>query len=333
MNSRQDRYVSYKRYLLDKYGEKAYRVALDAGFSCPNRGADRSRPGCAYCDEFGSRAPYQEDAGPDASKVLDKEKLKLQVENGIEFIRKRYGARILLLYFQAFSGTWAPPEVLRDVYDYCLSLYPFSGLIVSTRPDCIDQEKADLLASYISPHREVWLELGLQSAHNHTLRRIHRGHTVEDFLQAYRLSGKKGIKRTVHLIFGLPGEGWEEIEKTVRFVAALEPEGIKLHNLHVPRGAPLFRDYILGTVSVPCDLRHLEYVVRALELTPPDAVIQRMICDTPASRLAAPRGFMPKGEFYQRVRVELEKRNTWQGKHFPLRSGPDSRDSGQHVRF
>jgi uncharacterized protein len=306
-----ERYRGYNRYLLDKYGEKAYRVALDAGFSCPNRGDDRSKAGCSYCDEYGSRAPYQPQTGP---AVSDKSSLKRQVERGIGFIQGRYGARILLLYFQAFSGTWAPPEVLRECYDYCLSLYPFSELIVSTRPDCIDEQKAELLASYISAERDVWVELGLQSAHDRTLKRINRGHTAADFFDAYRLLDEKGIKKSVHLIFGLPGEEWKEMEETVRIAASLEPEGIKIHNLHVPRGAPLLQEYLLGTLAVPCDRRHLEYVIRALELLPPKTVIQRMTCDTPEERLAAPRRFMAKGEFYQKVRAELEERATRQGR-------------------
>lgn len=316
MTGGRNRFNSYSNYLWKTYGKRVYRVAVDAGFSCPNRGPDRSGDGCTYCDEFGARAAYQQGEG---TSFFDRKSIRAQIERGIGFMRGRYDAKDFVLYLQAFSGTWAPADTLRDVYDFCLGLYPFRELVVSTRPDCIDEEKAALLSSYKGKGFDVWIELGLQSGKNSTLRKINRGHTVEDYFRAAEILHGRGIKITTHVIFGLPGEGWREIEKTLRTVISVGGEGIKIHNLHIPTGAPIYREYLLGEIAVLSDQRHLEYVIRGLELLPPAMVVHRVVTDTPAKRLAAPRHFWPKGEFYSKLRDELERRDTWQGR---LYKGP-----------
>ncbi|MEW5815775.1 MAG: TIGR01212 family radical SAM protein [Spirochaetota bacterium] len=306
-------FLNYSRYLREKYGETAYRVAVDAGFSCPNRGMDRSSPGCIYCDERGSRAVYLDSEKGKAGLFQE---LQRQVEGAMAFLKRRYDARVFLLYFQAFSNTFASPSRLRKIYDYTLSLGNFRELIVSTRPDCISKEISRLLSDYINAAREVWVELGLQSASNTTLERINRGHTVEEFFSAFSLLRSNGIKIAVHLIFGLPGESEKEILNTIRCVAALRPEGIKIHNLHVPKGTRLYSQYLAGELSIPGAERHLDYVVKALELLPPATVIMRLTCDTPDLRRAAPRFFLSKSVFYEKVKKELRRRNTWQGRLF-----------------
>jgi len=309
---------SYSGYLQARYGAPAYRVAVDAGFSCPNRGPDRRRPGCLYCDEHGARAPYLEALealpcpGSGAPERL--EAIRRQVERAVAFLERRYAARLFLLYLQAFSGTHAPVEELERLYDFALGCGEFRELIVSTRPDCIDSEKARLLAGYRRRGLEVWVELGLQSACDATLDRVRRGHSVADFARAYGLLRQAGVKIGVHLIFGLPGEGMEQILQTVRYVARLQPDGVKIHNLHVPVGSPLAAELLAGELATPCAPRHLDYVVRALELLPPRTVIMRLTCDTPRERLAAPRVFLPKAAFHQAVRHELERRDTRQGR-------------------
>jgi radical SAM protein (TIGR01212 family) len=305
----------YAEYLRAKYGAPAFRVAVDAGFGCPNRGPDRGRPGCLYCDERGALAPYQQAA--DAAGRAGSERLasiRRQIERGTAFLRRRYGAQIFLLYLQAFSNTHAPAAELEEVYDFALGCGEFRELIVSTRPDCVDPQRAELLARYRRRGLEVWVELGLQSGCDATLARVRRGHTVADFLRAFRLLREAGLKLAVHLIFGLPGEGLEQILDTVHLVAGLEPEGVKIHNLHVPRGSPLAAEYLAGELAVPCAARHLEYVLRALELLPPRTLILRLTCDTPGGRLAAPRGFVPKAAFYHQVRSALAARATSQGR-------------------
>jgi radical SAM protein (TIGR01212 family) len=298
-------YTSYSRYLLRLYGERAYRVAVDAGFSCPNRAA-RGSPGCSYCDEAGSRAPYLGGARG----------LKSQIEGAVRFLNNRYGAQTFLLYFQAFSATNAPVEELERLYDEALGLAPFKELIVSTRPDCVDGEKARLLAGYRERGIDVWVELGLQSAKDETLGRVSRGHTAAEFTEAYRVLKRQGLKTAVHLIFGLPGETAEDMRRTAGFVSDLDPDGVKIHNLHIPAAAPLALEFVKGEVTVPAPERHLEYVITALELLSPRCLIMRLTCDTPKERLAAPRSFCDKQAFTSILARKMRERGTFQGRLF-----------------
>jgi radical SAM protein (TIGR01212 family) len=259
----------------------------------------------------GPTAAPQAPGTPSAARLAS---IRRQIEHGTGFLRRRYGAQVFLLYLQAFSNTHGPVDELQAVYDFALGCGDFRELIVSTRPDCIDPQRAALLAAYRRRGLEVWVELGLQSGCDATLARVRRGHTVEDFLRAFGLLREAGVRLAVHLIFGLPGEGLEQVLDTVRLVAALEPEGVKIHNLHVPRDSPLAEEHLAGELAAPCAARHLEYVIRALELLPPRTLILRLTCDTPAGRLAAPRGFPPKAEFYRELRAALAARGSRQGR-------------------
>ena len=300
-------FLSYSQYLKDKYGEPVYRVAVDAGFSCPNRGNDRSQPGCSYCDVHGSRAPY----------LGSHRDIKSQIQGTISFLKKRYSARKYILYFQAYSNTFASPERLKSIYDSAFDAAPFLEMIVATRPDCLSPSIVDLLASYKELGIDVWTEIGLQSASEITLKRIKRGHTVGDFIKAFNLLKERNIKTGIHLIFGLPGEGLEDILHTVNMVASLKPEGLKIHNLHILKDSILFKEYLMGEITVPISDRHLFYTIKTLEMIPPSTVIMRLTCDSPQERLASPRNFLPKAQFYSKLRIEMEKQNTWQGKYFP----------------
>lgn len=297
-------YYTYNNYLKDKYGQKVYRVSIDAGFSCPNRGVNRKNPGCTYCDEQGSRAPY----------LGEENNIKNQVEKTIEFLKKRYKAKDFILYFQAFSNTNASVAKLKKIYDYGLSLYKFREIIVSTRPDCVTNEIAELLLSYKTEDRDIWIELGLQTASDITLLRVNRGHLLKDFLDAFRICRSKGIKITVHLIFGLPGEGIKDIMNTVSLMEKIEPDGIKIHNINIVKGTELYKEYLKGEITVPSAESHLEYLINAMEKLPPQTVIMRTVCDTSISKLAAPKIFWNKPVFLKKLHDEMIKRNTWQGR-------------------
>jgi radical SAM protein (TIGR01212 family) len=283
----------YSAYLKERYGAKTYRVSVDAGFSCPNREMDRSRGGCSFCGSSGSRSSY----------LGSRESLEEQISGALAFLRRRYEAGQFLLYFQAFSGTYAPAEDLKRIYDYALSRADFRELIVSTRPDCLDAEKADLLAAYRGPHRDVWVELGLQSAQEKTLRRVRRGHGRAEFEAAFSLLRARGIKIAVHLVFGLPGEDAEDIEETLRYLAELRPEGVKIHNLHIVRTASLYAEFLAGELVLPCAERHLAWILRAFDILPPETLFMRYICDTPRGLLAYPMRFPEKGKFLRRLRA------------------------------
>ncbi|MGM0432568.1 MAG: TIGR01212 family radical SAM protein [Spirochaetota bacterium] len=307
---------------------------MDAGFSCPNRGTDRSG-GCSYCDDLGATAVYNRPdeqslaqegifrpeqvttASGNPAGITMKSRLasiKEQIESGSAFLQRRYQAELLMLYFQSYSNTYGTVNELKQIYDAALSYGDFTEMIVATRPDCIDMKKAELLSLYRNRLSDVWVELGLQSGNDNTLATLERGHTVKQFVKAFALLRQAGIRISVHLILGLPGEGYRELEKTAALITQLHPEGIKIHNLHIPAGTKLYRQYLDGELSVASTRRHMSQTIWFLERIPGDIVIQRLVCETPQHRLAAPRGFVGKGHFIQMLQRELEKRNTYQGR-------------------
>ena len=238
----------------------------------------------------------------------------MQIQRGAEFLRRRYGAESFILYFQAFSSTFGTLQDLKALYDYGLSVMPFRELVISTRPDCIDEDIVALLESYCRKDFDVWIELGLQSASDRTLTRIHRGHTVGQLKQAYDTIKSTAIKRTMHVIFGLPGEGRREIMETVSLIRDLHPHGIKIHDLHIPKKTALHEELLRGELSLPCMERHLQYVITALEYLPEDIVMMRFTCDTPDRSRAFPLSAPSKGSFYEALRLRMEHQNTWQGR-------------------
>ncbi len=324
---------AYSAYLRERHGCRVYRVAVDAGFTCPNRRGGRSGEGCTYCAPHGSRAPYlgapaERDGGGRAAGGPFAD-LDCQVRTSIDFLRRRYGAEAFILFFQAYSNTNAPVDRLRAIYDAGLALAPFRGLNVATRPDCIDPAKADLLASYRREDREVWCELGLQSANDATLRRISRGHTWDDFRRAHELLHHRGVRTAAHLIFGLPGEGRAEIMATVDSLARLGIDGVKIHNLHIPVGTALAREHAAGEITAPCSARHRDYLAEAIERLPPSTVIMRIQCDTARGALAAPRVFWDKQRLTGEVAALLGGRQSFQGRLYaggaqPVARGPSA---------
>jgi uncharacterized protein len=287
------RFRRYAEYLTARYGRKTYRVGVDAGFSCPGR--DAGRP-CRFCFEDGSRAPYLGAADDLAS----------QVQTGIAFLRRRYKAERFLLYFQAFSSTYAPVAQLRSLYRAGLAAGEFSGMVVSTRPDCVDAETAELLASFASAGLDVWVELGLQSAHDQALERVDRGHTVSQFVSAYHELKSRGILVGVHLMAGLPGESLADFLDSVRFVARLRPDGIKFHNLVVVARTPLYGELRAGAIAPFGLQRYIRYVAAAIQELPPETVVLRLGFDPPRGipHVPASRG---KRDLYDAVEAELER--------------------------
>lgn len=297
-------FFTYSDYLKEKYGKTVYRVGVDGGFSCPNRKSGRDDHGCTFCGSFGARSAYL----GDSEKLIEE-----QVTKSISFLKKRYKAEEFILYFQAYSNTFADTDRLKKVYDYGLSLGNFKELVVSTRPDCINLESVKLLSSYITDDFDVWVELGLQSSNDNTLNRINRGHSYDDFKKAYKILKNHGIKIAVHLIFGLPGENLPDILDSVNKVAKLKPDGIKFHNLHIPTGTVMYEEYLRGELAFPSSSRHAEYVANAIELLPKNTVIMRVNTDTPGSRHSIPGYFLDKSIVYNKIEKILEQRDSFQG--------------------
>lgn len=319
-----DRWNNYREYLQKKYGTSLYRVGVDGGFSCPNRTKER-QGGCTFCDGTGSIAVYQRtsesafrhdssfDEGVSEEILLRFQSIENQINKGLEFIHKRYKAKLAALYFQSWTNTYDSVNNLKFIYDMALSCGDFSEFIVSTRPDCVEDDVADLLASYITKDREVWVELGLQSASDETLKRINRGHSLSDYIKCVDVLHQRGIKVCTHVIIGLPGEGREDFIKTARALNDVGSEGVKIHNLHIPGGTKMAEEYLEGEITSWSTERYMNEVEYFLRLLNPEMIIERLVCETPSHRLMAPRHFMDKSLFLRTLNDKMERDNTRQG--------------------
>ncbi len=227
-------------------------------------------------------------------------------------MRRKYRAKWFIAYFQPYSNTFAPVETLRARYDQALAVDDVVGLAVGTRPDCLSPPILDLLAEY-DQRSYFWLELGLQSIHDHTLDYLQRGHDYQCFLHQYRQARERGLRVCVHLILGLPGESREQIMATADEMARLQVDGVKLHLLHILDGTPLGELYKQGKVPMLEMQEYVELAVDFIERLPPSTLIQRLTGDGPRNILLAPLWSMNKWEVLNAIDAELERRGTVQG--------------------
>ncbi len=295
-------YRTFNTYLKEYFGERVYRVPIDAGFTCPNRDGQRAFGGCTFCDDRGSGAPTIDPALS----------VKEQIESGMKRIRRRFKANKFLAYFQAFSNTYAPEAVLKRLYDVALEFPDVVGICIGTRPDCLDENILNLLEEY-NQSTFVWLEIGLQSAFNRTLDRINRGHSAEEFFDAVQRARRRKLKIATHLIFGLPGETDEEMMETVRQVARCDIDAVKIHQLCIYKGTPMEMDYRLGTLSVLSQEHSVRLVADALEMLPPDMVIMRLVAEGQQDEILAPAWSFDKKSVTEAIENELLRRGTKQG--------------------
>lgn len=292
------RYHTYAYFLRQKYGGRVARVPLDAGFTCPNRDGTKGVGGCTFCSARGSGD--QVAAGD----------LAAQYAAGIEKLSKWQDARYIP-YLQAFSNTYAPVERLRQVYDAALCLPNAVGLAIATRSDCIDEECADLLASYAAK-TDLTVELGLQTIHDRTNAALNRAEGFTEFRQAVRLLRARGITVWAHLIDGLPGETREMMVQSARTLGQMDVQGVKIHLMHYLRGTALAPLHPLAMtredyVGVVCD---------QLEVLPASMVIGRLTGDGPAELLLAPLWSRRKREVLNAIDQELAHRGSFQGSRF-----------------
>jgi radical SAM protein (TIGR01212 family) len=299
-----ERYRSLSGYLKERFGQRVHKIAIDAGMSCPNRDGTISRMGCVFCNALGS-----------GSGAMLREGLSVreQLARGMEAVGRRFKADKFIAYFQSFTNTYAPVEVLRSLYEEALAFDSVVGLSVATRPDCVSDEVLNLLLGF-KERALVWLELGLQSAHDQTLRIINRGHDAACFAHAAERAASLGLSVCSHVILGLPGETREMMLTTARFISSLPIDGVKIHLLHVLKGTELERSYREGRLRCLERGQYVDLVVDFLELLREDIVIHRLTGDPPAGGLVAPQWALDKSENIRLIREALERRDTWQGK-------------------
>jgi len=263
-------YLSFNHFLKSRFGKRVQKISLDAGLGCPNRDGTKGRGGCIYCDPMGSGTGA-------AAKGLD---IREQMEKGVEWARRRYRAELFLPYFQSFSNTYAPLPVLERIYSDALNFPHVAGIAIGTRPDCVNHNILGLV-DRLSRGRMVWMEYGLQSADNRTLERINRGHTVNDFVQCVRMTRKAGFMVCAHVIFGLPGQSFQEMRSTVELLADLGVEGVKFHNLYIARGTRLWEMYADKPFVLIEQTEYARIVAESIRLLPAGTVIQRLTGDPP----------------------------------------------------
>jgi len=306
------RYYDLKSFFRNRFGCNVFKLPIDAGFTCPNRDGTVASGGCLYCDGRGSRLRQ---AGPLPSVTE-------QVRAGKAFYRDRRGAKKFIAYFQTFTNTYGPPEKLASLYEEALGEEDVVGLAVGTRPDCVPDPVMDLLAGF-ARERHVWVEYGLQSIHDRTLRFLNRGHGADAFLDALQRTAGKNIFVCVHIIVGLPGETEADILETARRIAALPVQGIKIHLLLALRGTPLGTLYERGEISLMTMERYVDTVCNILEILPPEMTIQRLTADGYRDIYLAPQWGRNKMAVLNAVDGELKRRNSFQSARYGPPEGSD----------
>lgn len=266
-------YNNLSGYLREKYGRRLSKICIDGGFSCPNRDGRCGTGGCTYCSPCGS-GEHIDPAGS----------ITEQVKAALSTAKPDDG---FIAYFQNFTNTYAPVDILHQRYDAALVDGRIAVLAVGTRPDCIDNEVADLLASYL-PRVDVWVELGLQTASDKTAKRINRGYETAVFLDAAKILTERKIPFIVHVMVGLPDEGEADVESTVRLVNSVHPFGVKIHSTYVVRGTVLAEEYERGEYTPLLREDYVRICAESIARLSPDIVVHRITGDCPRDLLVAP---------------------------------------------
>ncbi len=298
-------YLSLREYFRKRYGRRVQKITVSLPFTCPNRDGSKGRGGCTFCYE-GSRPTLLDPAKP----------LEVQIEEGIERVRRKYGRDTLFfIYYQSYTNTYGDLDYLKEIYDTALRFEGVVGIDVGTRPDCVPEEVLDLLESYTRRGLEVWVELGLQSANYETLKGINRAHGVSDFVDAVLRTKRRPLKVCTHIILGLPGEGKEDFLETAKLIASLPVDGVKIHPLHVIRGTPLAVQYERGEFTVLSLEEYVRACADVIEILPEDVVIHRITGEVEADLLIAPEYCLPsaKSRVMNMVIAELSLRDSGQG--------------------
>lgn len=297
-------YFDFKSYLQKQFGTKVYKVSVDAGFTCPNRDGTVGHGGCTYCNAYGS------------GNGLRKTDIPGQIKKGIAFAKERYRAKKFIVYFQAFTNTYAPVEDLQRIYDQAFCDPDIVALSIGTRPDCIDDQKLQLINSYAQNY-EVWVEYGLESSWDRTLKLVNRLHTYQDFCDAVEMTKTyPKIKMATHVILGLPGETKEDMITTVQRVAALGLHGIKIHSLYIEKNTGMYRYYQKNPFPLMSLDEYAQLVVKALTYLPKDMVIHRITGDPIGPELFLPRWTNRKQDVMNRIHDLLRQLNLEQGCSF-----------------
>jgi radical SAM protein (TIGR01212 family) len=298
---------SYAEYFKKEFGGRVQKLAIDAGFTCPNRDGSKGTGGCTYCDNDAFNPSY---CHPGKS-------IKTQIEEGIEFHSNRYRrASSYLAYFQPYSNTYAPLDKLKEIYDQALSFPEITGLVIGTRPDCIDEHKLEYFRELAGKHY-IMLEYGIESCYDRTLKRINRRHSFEDAVKAIGMTSQFNLKTGVHLIFGLPGENRKDMLEEAEILSALPINNLKFHQLQIIKGTKILSEF----EENPSDFLkfslndYIEFIIDFAEKLNPAFVIERFAGEVPPRFLAGPGwGFIRNDQILGRIEKRMVERDTYQGR-------------------
>jgi uncharacterized protein len=305
------RFNSYAEYFKLNFGQRVQKLTLDAGFTCPNRDGTVTTGGCTYCNNDAFNPSY----------CTPKKSITQQLSEGVEFHQVRYRrAKDYLAYFQAYSNTHASLETLKRLYTEALNFPGVIGLVIGTRPDCVDNEKLDFFAQ-LSEDKYIIIEYGLESIYNSTLEKINRGHTFEQSVKALEETKKRGIKTGAHFIVGLPGESEAMILNSLPTISTLPLDTIKFHQLQIVKDTKMAEEYASNplTFNIYGLDEYLDLMCRLTEKLNPKFVIERIAGEVPPWFLDGPGwGLLRIHDIVRLFEKKLEEKDTWQGKKFKL---------------
>lgn len=285
------------QYLKEKYGQKIYKIAIDGGFTCPNRDGRLDTRGCIFCSAGGS-GDFAEDRSLSVTEQIERGKRRVESKMPAD----QTGGNKYIAYFQAFTNTYAPVEHLKSLYMEAVRHPDIVAISIGTRPDCLPEDVLNLLGE-INKIKPVWVELGLQTIHEKTADYIRRGYPLSVYDKAVEELKKRDIEIITHVILGLPGESREDMLESVRYVGDSGVQGIKLQLLHVLKGTDLEKDYKAGLFKCLTMEEYIDLIADSLDILPEDIIIHRMTGDGPKRILVAPEWSADK----KRVLNELNK--------------------------
>jgi radical SAM protein (TIGR01212 family) len=301
------RYNDFPSYFRNKFSERVQKVSVDAGFTCPNRDGSNGKGGCTYCNNKTFQPMY----------CNLENSVTSQIQTGVDFFARKYDAMKFLAYFQAYTNTYAPLDDLRRLYEEALQHPKIVGLVISTRPDAVDEKILDYLAE-LSRRTYVMVEFGLESHLDKSLERINRGHTFADSVWALEETDKRGINNCAHMILGLPGENRTDWLEQAKVISQLPVKNLKLHQLQIHKGTVLEKQYRQNPEQFHLFSaeEYIELVVDYLELLNPEIIVERFISQAPPDMLVAPKWGLKNFEFVAKVEKRLAARDTRQGRLF-----------------
>lgn len=299
------RFHTWNYEMREQFGEKVFKVMLDAGFTCPNRDGTLAIGGCTFCSARGSgdfAGNRRNDLVTQFNQIRDRQHLK--------WPNAKY-----IGYFQAYTNTYAPVEELRELYEVILEQPGVVGLSIATRPDCLPDEVVKYLAD-LNERTYLWVEMGLQTVHESTSELINRAHDTQCYLEAVEKLRKHNIRICTHIIYGLPLETHAMMLETASAVARMDVQGIKVHLLHLMRKTPMVKQYEAGLLRFLEKDEYVKLIADTLEMLPPGMIVHRLTGDAPRDLLIGPTWSLKKWEVLNAIDDELKRRDTWQGKLF-----------------